>query len=269
MDFDSEVKGLDQITKGSLKEGGVLFMPNHAAHMDPLFLFILLWPKFRMRPIVTDYIARISFMKPLMKLTKGIAVPSLSTTINQLKIKRAKDAIQSVVDGLKNKDNFIVYPSGKLKDTGKEIIGGSSGGHEILQQYPEAKVVLIRTTGLWGSSFSRAILGVSPNLPKTLLHGIITIFKNGIFFAPRRKVTIEIELEPKGLPRNRSRVEFNRYLENWYNQYPNEQGTRVTEEPLKLVSYAFWKNEVPEIVRQSVEPNKSILLRHWTILNEC
>lgn len=255
--YKIEVKGLDQITKGSLrKEGGVLFLPNHPAHMDPLFLFILLWPKFRMRPIATEYIAQISFIKPFMRLTKGISIPSLSTSVNQIKVKKAKDAIQAVADGLKNKNNFILYPSGKLKDTGKEIIGGSSGSHEILQQYAEANVVLIRTTGLWGSSFSRAITGVSPDLPKTLWHGMITILKNGIFFTPRRKVTIEIELEPQGLPRLRPRVELNRFLEKWYNQYPDEQGNRLSEEPLNLVSYSFWKNDLAQIAPRAEETVK-------------
>lgn len=246
--YKIEVKGSIQL-KQIAKESGILFMPNHTAHMDPLFLFIILWPKYRIRPIVTEHIARISFMKPLMKITKGIDVPSLSTYVNAIRVKRAKEAVQAVSDGLKKKENFIVYPSGKLKETAREVIGGSSGAHEILQQSPEAKVVLIRTTGLWGSSFSRAITGLSPDLTKTLLKGIKTLFKNGFFFAPRRKVTIEIELAPNDLPINATRVDFNRFLENWYNKYKDEEGNVLEEEPLKLVSYAFWKKDLPEVVQ--------------------
>lgn len=252
--YKFEIKGLDQISNGSLsKKGGIFFMPNHPAHMDPLFLFLLLWPKFRMRPIVTEYIYRMSFIKPLMKITKGLPIPSLTTSVNQIKVKKAKEAIQAVADGLKKNDNFILYPSGRLKHSGVEVVGGSSGAHEIVQQCQDANIVLIRTSGLWGSSFSRAILGVSPNLPKTMLQGIKTILKNGIFFAPRRKITIEIELDPKGLPRDGTRVEFNRFLENWYNRYPDASGNIHTEEPLQLISYSFWKEDLPKIVSQNSE----------------
>ncbi len=249
--YTFEVKGLDKLSKENFpKSGGILFLPNHPAHMDPLFLFILLWPKFRMRPIVTEYIYRMSIIKPLMKLTKGLPIPSFLTSVNQVKIKKAKDSIQAVADGLKENKNFILYPSGRLKLTGLEIVGGSSGAHEIVQQCPDANLVLIRTTGLWGSSFSRAILGVSPDLPKTLLKGFRTLLKNGIFFAPRRKILIEIEIEPKGIPREGSRIDFNRFLETWYNQYPASSGKICKEEPLYLVSYAFWKNDLPKIAAQ-------------------
>lgn len=241
------VKGFDEIKKQSI-DAGMLFMPNHPAHMDPVLLFTILWPKFRMRPIVTEHIARISFMKPLMRLTKGIEVPSLSNAVNALRVKRAKEAVQAVADGLKNNENFIIYPSGKLKETAKEIIGGSSGAFDILQQCPDAKVVLIRTTGLWGSSFSRALTGQSPDLPKTTLHGLKILFKNLLFFAPRRKVLIEIEPAPLNLPINGTRVDFNRYLEKWYDQYPDERGNTHSNEPLKLISYSFWKKEIPQIV---------------------
>lgn len=249
--YTVEIKGLENVSAKSLQEhkGGIFFMPNHPALMDPLFISLILWPRFRMRPLVTEYIYRQSFMRRWMLLTKGIPVPSLSQSVNAFKVKKAKEAIQAVADGLKNNEHFILYPGGRLKTEGYETMGGSSGAHEILQQCPNAKVVLIRTTGLWGSSFSRAILGVSPDFRKTAYQGVKTIFKNLIFFAPRRKIVIEIEKEPEDFPRGGSRLEFNRFLENWYNQYPDEKGNRLKEEPLKLVSYAFWKKDLPAITQ--------------------
>ena len=122
--------------------------------------------------------------------------------------------------GLKKKENFIIYPAGRTKSTGKEILGGASAAHTILSASPHAHVVLIRTTGLWGSSFSRiAHGGRSPNFSAMFKRGIKYIFKNFIFFMPRRKVLIEIEPEPKDFPKSGTRLEINRYLENWYNQY--------------------------------------------------
>ena len=249
--YKIEVKGLDQLSASSLpKKGGILFLPNHPALADPIFLFALLWPKFRIRPIVTERIYRIPFMKPWMKLYDAKPMPDLSASINQLKVKKAKEAIQSVVDGLHQKANFIFYPSGKLKVGPKEIVSGSSGAHDIVQQSSDVNIVLIRTSGLWGSSFSKAISGTSPDLFKTMFQGIKTILKNGIFFAPRRKITIEIEIEPKDFPRNVSRVEFNHFLENWYNRYKDTNGNICVEEPLQLVSYTFWKKSLPQITAQ-------------------
>lgn len=247
--YNIEFKGLDQLPKC----GGVLFLPNHPALMDPLMLFIRFWPRFQMRPLVTEYIYRTSFVKPLMKLTHGMPIPSFSTSINELKVKKAKESIQAVVDGLREGKNFILYPSGKLKLSAKEEVGGSSGAHEICQECPEATVVLIRTTGLWGSSFSRAITGESPNLGKTLLYGIWVLVKNGLFFAPRRKITIDVALAPEGLPKQGTRLEFNRFLDKWYNQYLDEDGKIHKKEPLKLISYSFWKKEIFKPLKNHVK----------------
>ena len=63
-----------------------------------------------------------------------------------------------------------------------------------------------------------------------------------MLFTPRREVLIEIVHAPHDFPRDVSRSEMNKYLEKWYNQYPNEG-----PEPLKLVSLSIWKEELPVI----------------------
>lgn len=66
-----------------------------------------------------------------------------------------------------------------------------------------------------------------------------------LFFMPRRRVTIEIEPAPKDFPYKATRLEFNRYLEDWYNRYP-VNGKIVDSEPLNRVSYLFWKKDLLE-----------------------
>ena len=248
------VKGLAPLDESGK---GILFLPNHPAHMDPLILFLLLWPKYRIRPLVIEYIFRLPILKPFVRFVKAISIPNFETSVNQIKVKKAEKAILEVVEGLKRGENFILYPAGRLKSQGRENLGGSSGVHSILQEFPEAKIVLIRTTGLWGSSFSRALLGRSPDLPKTLLNGFKTIFKNLIFFCPRRDVLIEIEPEPGDLPKKGSRIELNRYLENWYNRYPDEEGKICEAEPVKLISYSFWRHDIPEMFQPKGKKLKS------------
>lgn len=258
-----KIQGLDALEKIDKKKG-LLFLPNHPAHMDPLFLFLFLWPTYRMRPLVVEYIYRLSFLKGLMKLVRGVFIPDFDTSVNEFKIKRGQEAFEKIAEGLKSGDHFILYPAGRLKNTGKEILGGASGAHALVQDCPEAQLVLIRTTGLWGSSFSRALLGRSPDLSKTLWKGVKTVFKNGIFFCPRREVQIEIELNPKELPRKGTRIEFNKYLEDWYNRYPDSNGQITESEPLKLVSYSFWRRDIPEVF----EPKKKMAGEQSIVIQE-
>lgn len=245
-----EVKGLDKLTAQKLhKKQGILFLPNHPAHMDPLMIFLWLWPKYRMRPLVIEYVFRTSFLQPALKLVRALSIPNFDTSVNQLKVKKAQESIEEIAKGLKKKENFVFYPAGRLKSSGKEMLGGSSGAHALLQECPDANIVLIRTSGLWGSSFSRALLGRSPHLSETIWHGVKTILKNLIFFSPRRKVYIEIETNPEDFPHTDNRVEFNRYLENWYNRYRDDKGNIHETEPLKLISYSRWRKKLPKVAK--------------------
>lgn len=199
-----------------------------------------------MRPLTVEYIYRQPIARFWMRLIRAVSIPNFDTSVNQLKLRRGEKAMDEVVQGLRAGDSFLIYPAGRLKSSPQEMIGGSSGAHQLVQKFPEANIVLIRTTGLWGSSFSRAIEGVSPDLVKAFLHGAKVLIQNLFFFTPRRRVVIEFEVAPADLPRKGTRVEFNRFLEKWYNQYLLSDGSRVEEEPLSLVSYKFWKNEVPQ-----------------------
>lgn len=244
--YTVEVRGLKNLTKERLyRKGGILFLPNHTAHIEPLLLFIYLWPKYRMRPVVIEYVYRQKLLRPLMRLVGAIPIPNFDTSINQIKVKRAERSILEVANGLKEGKNFILYPSGRLKTSGKEILAGASGTHALLQECPDTNVVLIRTTGLWGSMFSRVIEGRTPDINQSFLRAFKTILCNCIFFSPRRKVLVEIMPAPEDFPRNVSRIEFNRYLEQWYNQYPDEKGVRHETEPLTLISYSCWRKHLP------------------------
>ncbi|HSX26009.1 MAG TPA: AMP-binding protein [Chlamydiales bacterium] len=242
------IEGLEQLDPERLQgKEGILFLPNHPAHMDPFMIFIWLWPKFRMRPLAIEYIYRHPLLHPFIRMVGSLPVPNFGTGINQLKIKKAQESVQLIAAGLKKKENFILWPAGRLKSSGKEVLGGASSAHALIQECPDANVVLIRTSGLWGSSFSRALTGRSPEPAKTFLNGIKYIFTNLIFFTPRRKVYIQIASNPEGLPRSGERLDFNRFLESWYNQYRDDEGNVHEVEPLKLIPYSRWNPKLPEV----------------------
>jgi long-chain-fatty-acid--[acyl-carrier-protein] ligase len=237
------VKGLENLTSDKFKRpGGILFLPNHPAEIDPVILESVLGGKFCPRPVVVEHFYYLKGFRLFMDLVKAMPLPTMDVLANKWRGKKVQKQFDNVVSELKNKANFLIYPSGRLKISGVEMIGGASFIHKLLQAAPETNIVLVRTTGLWGSKFSRALTGSSPDFGKILLECAKTLLKNGIFFAPRREVLVEIELAPADCPYMGTRLEFNKFLENWYNRYP-EPGS----EPLKLVSYAFWKEELPKI----------------------
>lgn len=255
--YDIKVKGLDRIAKKNLKkESGILFLPNHPAEIDPVIVQSLLVKNFAPRPLVVEHFYYMPGMHFFMRLVRAFPIPHVETTANQWKVKQVNQAFETIKEGLKSGENFLIYPSGALKKEGHEAIGGNSFIHKIIQEYPEVKIVLIRTTGLWGSCFSRALTGEVPNFWKQALSKIKIVLRNGIFFVPKRKVEVEFSIDPEGFPREGSRLDINKYLETWYNQYTNDQGQMVSEEPLKLVSYVRGKEVYPEISVKKEEKSK-------------
>jgi acyl-CoA synthetase (AMP-forming)/AMP-acid ligase II/acyl carrier protein len=244
------IKGLDQI-KGLNPGKGTLFLPNHPAQIDPVIIYLLLRTQFRPRPLVIDYFFHLPGLEPLMRFAKALPIPSLDVSANKWKLHQVEKLFGQVAEGLEEGENFLIYPSGRLKLTAEEIIGGASFVYDLMQSCPEANVVLVRITGLWGSIFSRACTGEVPDLKQNLIRGMKIILKNFIFFTPKRDITIEFSTAPADFPREGTRKQFNEYLEKWYNRYPNPG-----PEPLKLVSFSFWRREVPKIAMPKQEPTQ-------------
>ncbi|MFA5250571.1 MAG: AMP-binding protein [Parachlamydiales bacterium] len=225
------------------RRAGVLFLPNHPALIEPVFLFTLLWPRFRLRPLVVEYIYRQKSFRFFMRLAKAISVPDLDTSMNEVKIIKTEKAIKEIAHGLKHKENYLLYPSGRLKGSGKEVLGGSSAAHKLIQEVEGVNLVLVRVSGLWGSSFSRAYTPGSPDFKKVLFARLKNLAASALFFLPKRRVLIELEMAGEDFPRQGSRLEINRYLENWYNQYPDGE-KRVETEPLRRLSYSCFKEKL-------------------------
>ncbi len=245
--YSIEVRGFENLKPVALaKPGGILFLPNHPAEIDPVILMVLLRNRFQPIPLIVEHFYNLKGFRFFLDLVRAMPLPAMDIAASQWRAKKVKKQFGNVATELKRGENFLIYPAGKLKLSGLELIGGASFVHDLLQECPDANVVLIRTTGLWGSQFSKAPTGQSPDFGKTLLNCVKILLKNGIFFLPRRKVTIEMQAAPSDFPYTANRLSLNKYLERWYNQYP-ETGP----EPLKLVSYSLWKQKfVPIVVTQ-------------------
>jgi len=248
-------KGLDKLNKETLnKPGGVLFLPSHpAVFVDPALITVAIWWLYPIRPMVIEYMYYNPAINWVMRFVKALPIPNFETSGNSLKRKKNDKVMKAVVDGLKHGDNFLIYPGGSLKQTAKEILKGNSGVHRILQETEEANIVLVRVKGLWGSQFSRVMTGKTPDMFKVILQGMKSVFKNLIFFTPRREIIIEFEPAPANLPLKASRREFNGFLENWYNRPDglSEQTGEFPGDSLMLVSTSMWGKVYPKILDRS------------------
>lgn len=237
-------KGLENLNKDTLnKPGGVLFLPNHpTVFVDPLAVTLGACKKYPIRPMVVEYMYYTPIVYTIMKFLDALPVPNFTTSSNSLKRKKTEKVMQTLIENLRNGQNFLIYPAGKVKLSAREVIAGASGVHQIIQAVPEANIVLVRTKGLWGSSFSAYHGGKAKPLFETILQGVKFCLKNLLFFTPRREVIIEFEPAPADFPYHASRRELNQYLEEWYNRPDGltRQEGNSPGDSLVLVSYSMW-----------------------------
>jgi long-chain-fatty-acid--[acyl-carrier-protein] ligase len=232
-----EVRGLDAIKRKGRR--GILFLPNHASLLDPAFIVAYLYPAFQLRPLADEHQVTRTVFGYIALLYGSRILPNLERSGAEAR-DRTRAALQEIADGLKAGENILLYPAGRLKRQYFEDIGSASGVETLVKAVPDVRIVLVRHNGLWGSSFSLGFNGEMPAIGPALARGIKYLLLNGIFFMPKRRMTLEL-VEPEDFPRTGTRAEINRYLERYY----NENAARNT-----YVPYGFWEKggtrEVPE-----------------------
>ena len=216
------VTGLDAVPANT----GHLMLSNHPAEIEPLVFIAFTWRRLYTRAVLLKDIYRLVYAKWLFKLSVAIPVPDLEVERSRSGVHELHRALHEIIAGVRAGDNVLFYPSGRLYRTGRETIGNASGLHLLLKRAPDMPIMLVRTRGFWGSSFSCAS-GERPNLGRTLLEGIKTLARNLVFFCPRRQISIECATAPADFPRTADRATLNCWLEEWFNQPGEEPLTRV------------------------------------------
>ncbi len=254
------VKGLDEVMK-RYGRSGVLFLPNHPALIDPVILSTVLWRRFHPRALVTEKQVKATALRRIGWRIRVLPLPDLG--VSGIAGHDAVLAqIRRCVEALKAGDNLLFYPAGRIYRSRQEKLRGNGGLSRILQEFPECKVVLVRTTGLWGSDFGRA-KGYQLPFGTCLKRHIWHVLLGGVFFMPRRHVTIEFVPRPDDLPEATEKELLNRYLENFYNQAmrPNTYvpytwfergGVRTLPEP-DACNTVEDTSRVPDEVRMTVK----------------
>ena len=221
------LRGADEIAARGTR--GILFLPNHPALIDPIIVGAYLHRPFRPRPLADqDQVDRF-FIRWAAKRVRVLPIPDMRKHGVGV-----RDEIRQVVErcaaALRQGDNLMLYPSGHLYRSRNEDLRGNSAVESLLKLVPDARIVLVRTRGLWGSSFSLHG-GQMPNVRRILWRRTFDLLANLAFFTPRRAITIELH-EPEDLPRTASRNELNDFLQAHYNE---------DAPPATYVPYTRWE----------------------------
>lgn len=202
--------------------GPTLVVPNHPGYIDPPLVLTHVRFGQAVRPVVTAGMYRRAILYPFMRLVQALEVPNL-TEQSRGAHQRTLAMIDAMVAGLQRGESFLIYPAGRVQHGGVEVVGASRAVSDILERFPEANLVLVRTRGVWGSMFTYARTGKAPKLGQCLLRGAGWILANLVFFAPRRKITMTVELLDRSTLPDLTREHLNRRLEDWYNQEGREE----------------------------------------------
>ncbi len=221
------ITGVDEVARRG--RSGILFLPNHPALIDPIILTSHLYGPFAVRALADRGQIDRFFIRWLARRIGVLPIEDVATAGPDA-ADAVRQAVDKVVAGLRDGDNFILYPAGRAYQGYLEDLGGTSAVEMILRKLPDVRVVLVRTRGLWGSAFSRAS-GTEPDVATILRRGVGRLLLNGIVLGPRRHVEITLD-EPDDLPRGGDRRTLNRYLETFYN---------VGAEHNTYVPYTWWE----------------------------
>lgn len=192
-----------------LRDGKVhLILPNHPAYVEPPMLCAE-FADVMIRPMADEAFFRKRISGWALRLANAILVPDLpATSADQREQSAAKarqlttTALQALADG----NDLLIYPSGHIRHKPIEQIGNHRLAYEVCQgifahenkeTYARVRVIMLRTTGLDDSFFS----------------------KQKTRFTFRRRVNMHFEDMTDSLRQwsQLDRRAFNEQLEQWYN----------------------------------------------------
>ncbi len=207
------VKGLEKIQNDSRP---ILFVANHPSLSDPLIVIKILWPLFKPRALVRNLQIDRPFIGRFVQSFNPISVPDMRQ-LNRKNAEIAKQSVTLAAEAIKNEENVLIWPAGKLSRDGYDYLSNKSSTHSVFNAHPQTRLVALRSQGLWGS---RTSWYGGPDIPiwKLALLGLIFIPLNFFFFMPKRRIIYNIE-ELEGL-QNLDKSNFNAKLQTYFNQEP-------------------------------------------------
>ena len=214
--YDVRVNGLDEaLARGNQK---IVFLFEHPALIDPVVLYSQVGDPFNNpRPVVASS-QNTGLKKIPFRFLRALFVPEVTKDSGDLR-NSVVELQNEIINGLEQGQNFAIAPSGQLKRTHLEDLRTKSMVADIIKKLPrDARVILVTSKGLWGSSFSYGSTGAAPSGPALtgdLLWGLVT---NGL---KKRQVDLTFdEVDPSRLEtlKDQNRAEINEFLQSKINQ---------------------------------------------------
>ncbi len=212
--YKVEVRNIEAV-KGL--KGGIV-CPDHVAYVDPPLLVTSIARHVLPRPVAYAGMYNVPLLKPLMKAVRTLPIESTWDGVSdwkRFKIRRSMDAIRAAVE---SGDTLLIYPSGQLRGSETEQLGGKSSVFDLVKQFPDQPMVLARIRGLNGSVWSRYFTG-GVRTP-SLKHMLAILRRKPSLMFKRVPVTIELERFDK-VPDFETPRALNAWLEDWYNAVPD------------------------------------------------
>ncbi|WP_075591404.1 AMP-binding protein [Labilibacter marinus] len=232
------------------KNRPVLFLPNHQAVVDPMILVSHVASFKNIVPVITSGYYDLPIINKFFKNWGAVRVSDLQAGSRNTDV--LKDIVDSTQVAFNHRRSIVIYPAGQITGQGYERILNKKSAYEIVKNMPShVHVVGVRINGLWGSMWSKAPTGKSPNFGKSLLRGLLYTLSNLVIFMPRRKVSVEfvnITEECKKQALQQDRKGFNSYLENFYN-------INGTEAISSVRHFFFLKNKKKGIEESHLQTN--------------
>ena len=199
----------------------LLVLPNHPAMVDPMLVTVVFW-KTPLRGLCDEKFFHVGIVAPAVLRTLGaVPVPDLRKNRTAKGASIARGLGDIVKNTLAEGGNMIFYPSGHLQtEPDRDDIGTRQLAYNICGDLPSGvRVIGVRTRGLWGSIWSRAGRKDSPAFVPTFIKSVLLWF----FWSPfvrRRRVTMHVEDLTDRVKEwsQGTRLEFNRKLNDWYNE---------------------------------------------------
>jgi len=210
------IKGLETLKQTT----GVLVLPNHPALVDPMLVVTHLH-KLPLHPLVDELFFESGGLAARVLKTLGcVKVPDLRKNRSAAGARIVRGLQDVVTDALARGEDVLLYPSGHIQTEPREEIGTRQLAYNLCKALPPGvRVVAVRTTGLWGSIWSRKGRTKSPSFAPTLLKSLVYWFFLTPFM-PRRRVTMQLEdiTDRAKAWSELARLDFNHHLEDWYNE---------------------------------------------------
>ena len=197
-----------------------LVLPNHPAMVDPMLVTVTLGD-LELRPLCDEhFLDRGGISAAALKTLGAVRVPDLRKHRSTEGARIARGLTGVVTDALAAGKSVIFYPSGHIWTEPREEIGNRQLAYNVCRELPaNVRVIGVRTTGLWGSIWSRKGRCASPAFALTLLKSVC-LWPLCLVTGRQREVTMHFEdlTERVRTWSSQPRLDFNRAFENWYNK---------------------------------------------------